>query len=64
MWSEIFFQNARDNLNQLFLGRTRYSLSDIEYTLYSELKSESYAKYLDSFIEMGEDSRYPRIEIE
>ena len=62
MWSETFFQNAKDSLNSLLFGRFKYSLNDLEFALYSELKADDYAKYLDSFIDSKID--YPKVEID
>jgi|LauGreDrversion4_2_1035121.scaffolds.fasta_scaffold103028_5 hypothetical protein len=62
MWSETFFQNASDSLSSLLFGRLKFSLNDLEFALYSELKSDDYAKYLDAFIDSKID--YPRVEID
>jgi hypothetical protein len=62
MWSEAFFQNASDSLSSLLFGRLKFSLNDLEFALYSELKSDDYAKYLDAFIDSKID--YPRVEID
>ncbi len=62
MWSESFFQNASDSFSSLLFGRLKFTLNDLEFALYSELKSDDYAKYLDAFIDSKID--YPRVEID
>ncbi len=44
MWSELFFQNFKEALSNLFYSR--YSLKEIEYTLYEELKSSEYEPFI------------------
>jgi hypothetical protein len=62
MWSELFFQNLRESSQHFFFGRTKYSLNDIEYALFEELKSEEYEPFLKSFIDKGIE--YPDISVE
>ena len=62
MWSELFFQNVKESFNSLAFGRFRYSTNDLEYALYSELRSQEYSKYVDSMVEAN--AEYPRVEIE
>jgi hypothetical protein len=60
MWSEIVFQNLKEATRSLF--PLKYSAKDLEYTLYSELKSDAYETYLKGFVDIGID--YPSISIE
>ena len=60
MWSEIVFQNLKDASRALL--PSRYTVKDIEYTLFAELKSDAYGGYLQGFVEKG--AEYPRISIE
>lgn len=44
MWSEIVFQNMKDTAGSLL--PSHYTVKDIEYTLFAELKSDAYEGYL------------------
>ena len=46
MWSELFFQNAKDYFKQIF---NFYSNKEIEYELYSELRSYEYKDFVKAF---------------
>ena len=60
MWSEIVFQNLKDASRSLM--PSRYTVKDIEYSLFAELKSDAYDGYLKGFVAKGVE--YPRISIE
>ena len=44
MWSEIVFQNLKDAAKSLL--PSSYTVKDIEYTLFAELKSDAYESFL------------------
>jgi hypothetical protein len=54
-----------DSAHSFFLGRLNYSLKDLEFILYEQLKSDAYDQFREGFSnQTGKVLEYPEIHIE